>query len=176
MLRKTAREKIEKGWKKYKYVGLVILIGVILLAWPSGDKKKSDSPSHTDQSTAQNSTTAGMEERMKKILSKIDGVGNLQLMLTVDSEGKHQLAQNTELSYSGQTTSPDEYSKKTETVVISGDSGDETVVTGNSGPVYRGALVVCQGADNPEVRLAVTNAVAALTGLGSDRITVVRCQ
>ncbi len=35
-----------------------------------------------------------------------------------------------------------------------------------------GCVVVCEGAARPEVRLNVTNAVAAYTGLGSDRIQV----
>ena len=37
-----------------------------------------------------------------------------------------------------------------------------------------GAVVVCQGADQPYVRLDVTNAVAAYTGLGSDQISVIK--
>ena len=37
-----------------------------------------------------------------------------------------------------------------------------------------GAVVVCQGADQPAVRLDVTNAVAAYTGLGSDKISVIK--
>lgn len=37
-----------------------------------------------------------------------------------------------------------------------------------------GAVVVCAGADDPRVRLDVTNAVAAYTGLGSDKITVMK--
>ncbi len=38
----------------------------------------------------------------------------------------------------------------------------------------RGAVVVCAGAENAQVRLAVTNAVSAYTGLGSDKITVMK--
>lgn len=37
-----------------------------------------------------------------------------------------------------------------------------------------GAVVVCQGADQPGVRLDVTNAVTAYTGLGSDKISVIK--
>ena len=37
-----------------------------------------------------------------------------------------------------------------------------------------GAVVVCQGADLPSVCLDVTNAVAAYTGLGSDKISVIK--
>ena len=39
-------------------------------------------------------------------------------------------------------------------------------------PSFRGALVVCPGGDDPQVQLAITQAVSALTGLGSDRITI----
>ena len=35
-----------------------------------------------------------------------------------------------------------------------------------------GCVVVCEGADSPVVRLEVTNAVAAYTGLGSDKISI----
>ena len=37
-----------------------------------------------------------------------------------------------------------------------------------------GCVVVCAGADSPAVRLDVTNAVAAYTGLGSDKIRVLK--
>ena len=57
-----------------------------------------------------------------------------------------------------------------------GGSGDAPVVTRTVYPTYRGALVVCQGGDRAEVKLAVTEAVAALTGLSADRITVAKSQ
>ena len=50
------------------------------------------------------------------------------------------------------------------------------VVTQEMYPQYRGALVVCEGGGNDAVRLQVISAVSALTGLGSDRIAVVRWQ
>ena len=40
--------------------------------------------------------------------------------------------------------------------------------------VYQGAVVVCQGAGDSGVHLAVVQAVSVLTGLGSDKITVVQ--
>ena len=48
------------------------------------------------------------------------------------------------------------------------------MVTRSWDTTYRGALVVCQGGDQAAVRLAVTEAVMALTGLPADRITVVQ--
>ena len=39
---------------------------------------------------------------------------------------------------------------------------------------YKGAIVVCQGADSSAVRLAITQAVAKITGLGTDNICVLK--
>lgn len=39
---------------------------------------------------------------------------------------------------------------------------------------WAGAVIVCEGGDSASVRLQLTQAVAALTGLSSDRITVVK--
>ena len=63
-----------------------------------------------------------------------------------------------------------------ETVLVDGDSGEEPVVIKQVYPMYRGALVVCQGGDRAEVQLAVIQAVSVLTGLSSDRIAVVKWQ
>ena len=51
---------------------------------------------------------------------------------------------------------------------IRGVGETEVLLSGN------GAVVVCQGADDAQIRLNVTNAVAAYTGLGSDKITVMK--
>ena len=62
-----------------------------------------------------------------------------------------------------------------EPVTLNRGSGyQDVVVTRETYPVYLGAVVVCQGAGSSGVRLAVTEAVAALTGLPADRITVVQ--
>ena len=41
-------------------------------------------------------------------------------------------------------------------------------------PQFQGALIVSEGADNAQVRWSIVCAVSALTGLGSDKITVVK--
>ena len=112
---------------------------------------------------------------MEGILGAISGVGQVKVMLTVDSDGERQLAQDTELTYSGSAAAPEDYSRRSETVLTDG-GGDGTVVTRTLYPTYRGALVVCQGGDRADVRLTVTEAVASLTGLSADRITVAKWQ
>jgi len=158
----------QKVWGKYKYALLVALIGVVLLAWPGWKPKDLDGAPAPAGNVEED--REAMEERMRAILSQIDGVGSLELMLTVDSTNRQEYAMDTELSYSGQTAAPDDYSRRTETVVVA----DSPVVARDISPAYRGALVVCEGGGNAEVKLAVTEAVSSLTGLSSDRITVVK--
>ena len=172
---KGKTEGVRKLWDKYKFVGLTVLIGVGLLLWPNG-KKTTDTSGSRTAVTEPAGTERDLQTDMEEILGTISGVGQVKVLLTVDSDGERQLAQNTELAYSGSTAAPEDYSRRSETVLVDGTEGDGTVVVRTVYPTYRGALVVCQGGDRPEVKLAVTEAVAALTGLSADRVTVAKWQ
>lgn len=169
---KERHEGVRKLWNKYKYAILVVLIGVGLLLWPSGT-------GGTERFSSQQATERGtrdLETELADMLGTISGVGQARVLLTLDSDGERLLAQDTELSYRGESAAPEDYSRRSETVLVDGGSGDAVVVTRTVYPTYRGALVVCQGGDRADVRLAVTEAVAALTGLSTDRVTVEKCQ
>lgn len=167
---KGKTEGVRKLWDRYKYAALVVLIGAGLLLWPNGKGS-------TVQLQKEGETEVrDIQQEMEDMLGTISGVGMVKVMLTVDSDGERQLAQDTELTYSGSVSAPEDYSRSSKNVLIDGETGDETVVIRRTYPTYRGALVVCQGGDRAEVRLAVTDAVAALTGLSTDRITVAKWQ
>lgn len=169
MDRKRETKGVRGVWDKYKFAILVVVAGAVLLLWPGRKMVKNTA------SSAQAAEARDLETEMEEILSKIAGVGQVQVMLTEDADGEKQLAQDTELSYSGSTKAPEDYSRSSE-VVLADSGGEDTVVTRQQYPTYRGALVVCQGGDQADVRLAVTEAVAALTGLSSDRVTVAKWQ
>ena len=173
MSRTQRTEGVRRIWDKYKFVALVALAGIALLLWPSGDSGAAAEPASPRQVSA---VQAELQEEMEDILGRIQGVGEVRVLLTVDADGQRQLAEDSELSYSGSTAAPEDYSRSTQTVLVDSGSGDAPVVTRTVYPTYRGALVVCQGGDRAEVKLAVTEAVAALTGLTADRITVAKSQ
>lgn len=168
---KGKTEGVRKLWDRYKYAALVVLIGAGLLLWPSGK----GGTEKTMQRRTETVDIRDIQVEMEDILGTMSGVGQVKVMLTVDSDGERQLAQDTELSYSGSAAAPEDYSRRSETVLTDGE-GDGTVVTRTLYPTYRGALVVCQGGDRADVRLTVTEAVSALTGLSADRITVAKWQ
>lgn len=164
--------KFRSLWEKGKFALPVLGLGVLLLLWPSG---AGETKSTASQETTAEETLAAQQKEMERILARIEGAGELHLMLTLESDGQRTLAEDTEETLGGSQEAPESESRR-ETVVLSVSGGEEVVVTRRESPVYRGALVVCHGADRAEVKLAVTQAVAALTGLGADRITVVKCQ
>ena len=152
----------------YKYVILAVLLGVLLLLLPDGKAVDEENASQLTEFDR-----ASVQREMEDILSAIDGAGRLRLMLTVRGGGELELAQDRALTQK-QTDGTDEYSDKTETVVLGSGSGAEVVVTQSRYPDFVGALVVCEGGGSAAVRLEITQALCALTGLPSDKISVVK--
>ena len=69
-----------------------------------------------------------------------------------------------------QNSSEMNHSVQRETVIVSGEGLVQTIYA----PLYRGAVVVCEGGDRAAVVQAVKAAVSSLTGLKSDEITVMK--
>ena len=161
---KVRVKQLAEIWKKYRYALLVILAGVLLMASPRLGSRKAQTEAQEDSEPS--FSLEQTEARMADILSKIDGVGKLQIMLTISGGTQLQLAADTDRSGGAE---------RQELITLNRGGGyQEVVVTNRIYPAYRGAVVVCQGADSSAVRLAVTEAVSALTGLSSEKITVLK--
>lgn len=164
-----AKEKLISYVKKYRYVALVVLAGVVLMLLPSG---KGEQQTSFDQpvNVSEAYSLAETEKRLEQLLGRIRGVGQVQVMLTLKSGSSLQLAENRSTSLRDTEDRQDR-----DVVTLNRGSGyEDVVVTEQTYPVYQGAVVVCQGAGDSGVNLAVIQAVSVLTGLGSDKITVVQ--
>ena len=161
-----SRETLERLWKKYRLVLLIILGGMALMLLPDGQKEKSAEIKQDSEGFSLEAT----ERQMEEILSHIEGTGKLRLMLTLKSGPQLYLAED-----SDEVIENDSAGRQRETVTLNRGSGyEDVVITRQIYPAYLGAVVVCQGADQARVRLAVIEAVASLTGLSSDKIAVVK--
>jgi len=157
------REKIMHWFGKYRYVLLVILLGLCLMLIPSGDREKSveASPSTVPQESVQT-----LSQELEKILSQVQGAGKVQVMLTV-AKGEEIIYQT-----DGSTA---ENGDRHDTVVITDENRTQSgLVQQSIPPTYRGAIVVCQGADSPAVCLAIKEAVSKVTGLDISQISVLK--
>lgn len=156
------KEQLAALWKRYQYVLIVLAAGVFLLLFPTSKEKTVPEPS--GQSTGVVFDLDAFQSRLAKTLSAVDGVGQAEVVLSVRSGGRTVLAENQKNG---------ENSSETTAVILSKGSGQQAAVTIEVlSPEFQGALVVCDGGGSPAVRLAVVQAVSALTGLDAGKISV----
>ena len=161
------KEKLRDILKKYRFAALVALAGVVLMLLPG---KKDSMP---DAETAEGETFSleETERRMAEVLGAMDGVGRVQVMLTLRSGETLSLAEDS----SATRGSGGDVRQDSQVLTVNRGSGkQEVVVTRRLYPTYQGAVVVCQGAGDSRVSLRVLETVSVLTGLSSDKISVVQ--
>lgn len=159
-------KRIPKLLRKYRYVILILLIGVGLMLLPSGssESKTEEAPAEAEQQTQ------SLSDQLGQILSRIDGAGQVQVLLT-QGVGEETIYQTD----SDITNNDNENTTRISTVTVTDSQRDQKgLVRQINPPTYRGAIIVCQGADSPTVRLAIVEAVSKVTGLGVDRISVLK--
>ncbi len=158
------REKLRKV-EAYKYPLLVLLLGAGLLLLPrEGGAQPTAAPETT--AAAAEEEPAALEAKLENLLSQMEGAGAVQVVLTLEKSASYTYQTDRETR---------DGEERRETVLVSDGAGGEAPVTQETAyPVYQGAVVACQGADSAQVRLDIVRAVASLTGLSSDRITVIK--
>ena len=151
--------------QKNKYVVLVLLIGIVLMLLPS---KKEDTAQV--ESTTKEVSILSVEERLTQILQQVEGAGEVQVMLT-EASGEETIYQANEDQSQNDTLS----SIQKDTVTITDSKRNEQgLIRQQNPPKYLGAIVVCRGGDKPSIRLAIIDAVSKVTGLGTDKISVLK--
>ena len=165
MERSVPKQRINALFVKYKYPILILLVGLGLMLLPAGEKRPAEvlppvtSPAEVD-----------LEQRLENILSEISGAGRVSVLLTEEA-GRQTLYQTDSL-----TESDDSGSRRTDdTVLVEDESRTESgLVRQTLEPQYRGAVILCEGADQPSVELAIVEAVRCVTGLRADQISVLK--
>ena len=166
----TGIKDLTRRLKAYRPALMVLGLGIFLLLLPMNGGKAETTERTGEESLAEDVWLRSVQKELSDTLSRIEGAGKLTLMLSVESGMQRELARDGERERrDGQS------SNRRETVILSSSGGGEEVVVIRSDyPVFRGAVVVCQGGDRASVRLAITEAVTALTGLSSDKISVIK--
>lgn len=158
-------KKLSKWCGKYRYPLIIVLIGLVFLAFPT--RKNTQSTVETAEIEAEK---PDLSQQLAQILSQIEGVGKINVMLTV-AEGERIYYQKDEDITNGDTSS----SVRQETIIINdGNRNQQALISQIMAPKYQGAIIVCQGGDIPAVKWAIVEAVSKTTGLGADQISVLK--
>ena len=132
------KEKLRDILKKYRFAALVALAGVVLMLLPG---KKDSMP---DAETAEGETFSleETERRMAEVLGAMDGVGRVQVMLTLRSGETLSLAEDS----SATLGSGGDVRQDSQVLTVNRGSGkQEVVVTQRLYPTYQG-VCWCPGA------------------------------
>ena len=155
---RALRKKIPDWIGKYKYVLLIVMAGILLMLIPTG-KETSQEETVADRGTTQYS----IQEELTQILGNIKGAGKVQVMLTEET--------GQSIHYQTDQTSDN----RQDTVIITDeDRAQSGLVQQVVSPTYRGAIILCQGAESASVRLAIVDAVSKVTGLDASEISVLK--
>jgi len=156
-------QKAKKGVSKYKYAAIILLVGLLLLLLPG----KSDSKTQAVTGTPVVTQTFE-KETLELILQSIEGAGKVRVLLSTASGPETVYQINSDVASDGGSV-------KKETVIVTDSQRNEAgLIRQVNPPKFMGAIVVCEGADSPTVKFAVTQAVAKITGLGTDSICVLK--
>ena len=166
------------------------LAGVLLLVIAIPVEKKADIGEGQEQGQEQDAGQGSyedmgdyakrMERRLKKILGDMEGVGKVEVMITLKDEGEQLVEKDTSRNsentqeVSGETTRTNtQHQSQEETVYSSGNDG-EPFVAKEVAPCVEGVLVVAEGGGNSQVAKNISDAVLALFPVEVHKIKVVK--
>ena len=211
-IRKWCSEKGLKKWFRRDNLIILVLSGVLLfiIALPM-DKKSSDTDAEgrndtvsgllysgtdsggtSDQPSVQDTKTemsdaeyaAWLEMRLTNVLSKVEGMGKVQVMITLSASRELVVEREQAISRSATNEADAQGGSRMISQVETGDSvvysseGTESVpyVIKTLSPKVEGVLVVAEGAGTGTVNRTVTAIVQALFGVEAHKVSVVQME
>ena len=175
-------DKIMSSKDKTKYIVIIGMIGILLIATSTLIPKNSDG--RTESSNLKNVTAetyvAQLEKKINSMISQIEGVGSSEVVITLEN-GIENVYANSERktsdcneNISGKSTNRND--TQHDVVIIDGSGGKQALVITQKEPTVKGVVVVCEGADNSVIVNRVTDAVTKSLNIKTNRISVVKKQ
>ena len=192
---KEKMKKMDTSQKKTRLM-ILFLCGLLLLvvAIPLPESENGVSKKDTGSSTvSEEGSRSGsdelenyeiyMEQKKAQTLGKVEGAGEVTVMITLKSTGQKVVEKDQQSS--GQTTKEsdsqggtrenEEKSLDKTTVYSQGTDGTQTpYISKENAPEVEGVLVIAEGGDNAVVVKNLTEAVQALFGVEAHKIKIMK--
>ena len=177
---KSVSERLEKLLtKKNIKIILLLIVGLISLVLFFGfNSNKKDTTNSTISTSSSYISTIDycqiIESKLVEVLSKVDGAGNVSVMVTVDGSPELIYANEqdkTSSSNSSGTTTSSTYSSP---IIIDVNGSSSALVMTEVLPAVKGVIVVSSGAGNVATKLNLLNAVSTLLDISTEQVTVLK--
>ncbi len=171
-MKKNALDKILKS----RYFGIgtvaVAVIAAVIILFSGNSESNTSKPEYFNEFEY----TDLLEEKINKIVSKIEGAGKSYTMVSLENSYEKIYAKDIDQSYEengeNSLSKNEEYSDK----VVIYDSGDEesALQITEISPKISGVIIVCEGGDSEHIKKSVSQAVSTLLNISSDKICVLK--
>jgi stage III sporulation protein AG len=166
--------------KKIKTLTIIGLLGILLIFLSSGfsfNEKK-------DKDTKENSTyLKTLENRVLGVVKSIKGVGEVNVMVTLEGGVEYVFAQEQKQSedktedFDGPNTKKRQQRDNSEEkyILVDGENGKrEALIKTELEPKVKGVVIVCEGADDLVVQRRVLEAVTIALDISSTRVCITK--
>lgn len=166
------KEKFKSEKKLFILMGLGLL-GILLLCGSEFIKMPVTEEKQTVQTDTQSEYCEALEQKLQGVLSKTQGAGRVEVMITLQSSDEKIYATDEKTNYkSSQSVTERTYDEQY--VLADGNSDTGGIVLKTNAPEIKGVIVVCDGGDNSAVANQITNAVCASLGIQSNCVSVLK--
>lgn len=177
----------EKKLKRSDWLILVLAgILILIIALPTDTKEKKQAEEAKENISKENNTMEAskdeIERKLEDILEKIDGAGDIKVMITYQDSGTQVVEKDKNTSENsleesdstGGVRSTKEQQLQESTVYEEADAGNTPFVSKELLPKVEGILIVASGGDNQKVKQNISEAVLALFQVEAHRIKIVK--
>lgn len=166
------KEKL-KSEKKLFILVILGLLGILLIFGSEFIKSPAKTDTQQQETDTQSDYCDTLEEKLKSVLSKTEGAGRVEVMITLQSSDEKIYATDEKTNYKS-SDSVTERTYDEQYVLSDGNSDDGGIVLKTNAPEIKGVIVVCDGGDNSAVANQITNAVCASLGIQSNCVSVLK--
>lgn len=177
----------EKKLKRSDWLILVLAgILIMIIALPTDTKGKKQAEETKENISKETDTMEAskdeIERKLEAILEKIDGAGEVKVMITYQDSGTQVVEKDKNTSdnsveesdSTGGARSTKEQQLQESTVYEEADAGNTPFVSKELLPKVEGILIVASGGDNQKVKQNISEAVLALFQVEAHRIKIVK--
>ncbi len=197
-------DRIKEFAKNKNNLVVLVLVGVLLMVitFPIEEKedKNIDNSDNITENTSNNDSylneteygsmteeqlyVAQMEEKLEEVLSKLDGAGNVEVLITLQASEEKIVEKdipvvrsNTEETDSaGGTRTVSNVDMGESTVYSNVDNNSQPYVIQTISPRIEGVVVLAEGAGSGNVSINLTEAVQVLFGVEAHKIKVMKME
>ena len=156
------------------------MIGILLIFIGDMDFSKKETATSASEISLQQ-YKENTEKELTALLEEIDGVGEVKVMITLESGAENIYVQQEKTANDTRKHNTDNTSQEdvkttfeNEVVVVDQSDGNKALIEKTLQPAVQGVAVVCSGADDIKVVSAVTNSVSVVLNVPTHKICVTK--